>query len=549
MLTCLRISNFALIDFLELEFNKGFAVITGETGSGKSILLNALDLILGARADFSVIGPDSTKSFVEAEFTLNDTFQSFFLSADLDFSSSTVIRREINTLGKSRAFINDTPVSLTLLRSLTAQLINIHSQYNTLELKEKAFQLDVLDCLAGLENEKSQFTERFDRWKSKKQLLESTRKDFEESVKWIDYNQFQLSELNELDLTNSDYQLIEDELNTLQNIESLKVNSYQISQVLIDENGVYSRVQSLKSTLEKSNVRNATLEEFINRLNALLPELKDIGEEAENFAEELRMDPDKISENIIRLDAFNRILTKHHKNSQDELIQFQNELSSEVFNADQLRENLEILEADFQQEQDELIILAGVLHHKRLSAISPISSNIQNILGELKMPDTLLLFQLSQSKVLSPSGNTEVNLLFSANKGIAPVGIEKAASGGELSRVMLALQKLISEKRQLPTILFDEIDTGVSGEVAHKMAALLGSMSANSQLIAITHLPQVAAKANHHAKVSKENKEDRISSKVSWLNSEQKIIEIARLMSGETITDAAIENAKNLILN
>ncbi len=549
MLAFLRISNFALIDFIELEFKNGFTVITGETGSGKSILLGALDLILGGRADFTVIGPDSSKCFVEAEFQIEETFQSFFEENDIDFNVCTLIRREINVQGKSRAFINDTPVSLHVLRGLTTQLVNIHSQYNTLELKDKSYQLDILDCLADIEYDKTAYLGLFHRWKSKQQLLLVQQEKYEERLKWLDYNQFQLNELAELNLGKLDFSQIENELHTLENSESLKSNFYHLAQTIQAESGIYSSLISLKSILDKNNVSNANLNALKDRLASIILELKDIGEEAENFADNLEMNPDKIIQLTGYLDAFNRMLSKHQKQSQEELKVLMNELTNSVDDTDLMREELEQLNREVQQEYDELIIRAGILHNNRLNAVGPISKAIEAILTELKMPDTLLLFQLTKSEHLTVSGNTEIQLLFSANKGISPISIEKAASGGELSRVMLALQKLISEKRQLPTILFDEIDTGVSGEVAHKIASLLGSMSNEAQLFAITHLPQVAAKANHNAKVEKMQKGERTISKVEWLAGEEKVTEIARLMSGEIITPAAIENARNLILN
>ncbi len=549
MLACLRISNFALIDYVELEFKNGFTVITGETGSGKSILLGALDLILGERADFSVIGPDNSKCYVEAEFLLTETFLSFFEANDLDFLPTTIIRREISIQGKSRAFVNDTPVSLQQLKSITAQLVNIHSQYNTLELKDKMYQLDILDCLAGLEKDKVEYLSRFSQYKINKQELESQTKIYEDRLKTIDYNQFQFNELAELNLTQVDFNLIENELNTLENVESLKASFFHLAHVFQADTGIYSSLISLKAELERNTISNTKLDELKIRLSNLLPEIKDIGEEAESLAENLEMNPAKIIQLTTQLDGFNRLLIKHQKKSQDELIQLMNELGQSVDDTDTLRNDLELLSRKVEQEYDELIIRAGILHNNRLTAVGPISKSIQGILSELKMPDTVLMFQLNQLDSLSSTGNTEIQLLFSANKGISPVLIEKAASGGELSRVMLALQKLISEKRQLPTILFDEIDTGVSGEVAHKIASLLGSMSDKAQLFAITHLPQVAAKANHHAKVSKSQKGDRIISRVEWLSESEKVNEIARLMSGEVITDAAIENAKNLISN
>jgi DNA repair protein RecN (Recombination protein N) len=549
MLSILRISNFALIDYLEFNLSTGFSVITGETGSGKSILLHALNLILGERADFSVIGPENTKCFVEAEFQIGESFSDFFESNDLDFSPLVFVRREINTQGKSRAFINDTPVSLSILREFSSRMVIIHSQYNTLELKEKEFQLDVLDCLAGLKTELKNYQEKYQNWRRHKNELEKLKTEFLNQSKLLDYNQFQLNELLELNLHLIDYTKMEVELNEIENAEELKSIFHQISESLASESGVYSQIASLKSSLDRVRINSSKLAELKLRIQSLLPELKDITEEADQFLEELSVNPQRQEELTNALDQYNRVISKHQKRTQQELLEYQSELENMVDHSGDLQEKIEKLEITVQQEFDDATILAGVLHSKRVNAVHSISISIQTILSELNLKDTLLLFQLRDSGHLNLLGTTEIDLLFSANKGIAPISIEKAASGGELSRVMLALQKLISEKRQLPTMIFDEIDTGVSGEVAHKMASLLGSMSSQTQLVAITHLPQVAAKAKQHAKVSKFQKGDRVISKVQWLNETEKIEEIARLMSGEKITDAAIQNAKNLILN
>jgi DNA repair protein RecN (Recombination protein N) len=549
MLSILRISNFALIDYLELNLSNGFSVITGETGSGKSILLHALNLILGERADFSVIGPENTKCFVEAEFQIGESFSDFFESNDLDFSPLVFVRREINTQGKSRAFINDTPVSLSILREFSSRMVIIHSQYNTLELKEKEFQLDVLDCLADLKTELKNYQEKYQNWTRHKNELEKLKTEFLNQSKLLDYNQFQLNELLEINLHLIDYTKMEVELNEIENAEELKSIFHQISESLASEAGVYSQIASLKSSLDRVRINSSKLAELKLRIQSLLPELKDITEEADQFLEELSVNPQRQEELTNALDQYNRVISKHQKRTQQELLEYQSELENMVDHSGDLQEKIEKLEITVQQEFDDATILAGVLHSKRVNAVHSISISIQTILSELNLKDTLLLFQLRDSGHLNLLGTTEIDLLFSANKGIAPISIEKAASGGELSRVMLALQKLISEKRQLPTMIFDEIDTGVSGEVAHKMASLLGSMSSQTQLVAITHLPQVAAKAKQHAKVSKFQKGDRVISKVQWLNETEKIEEIARLMSGEKITDAAIQNAKNLILN
>jgi DNA repair protein RecN (Recombination protein N) len=386
-------------------------------------------------------------------------------------------------------------------------------------------------------------------WKTHKLELEKLKSEFLDQSKLLDYNQFQLSELEALNLRQVDYLRIEEELNEIEHAEELKQTFHSISVSLGSEVGVHAQLAALKSSLERVRINSSKLAEIKSRIQTIIPDVKDILEEAEQFLDELSINPQRQEELTLALDQYNRIISKHQKKNQQELVELQTELAKMVDYSSDIEDEIEKLENVVQQEYDDAIIFSGVLHSKRVNSVNSISSSIQRILEDLNLKDTLLLFQLRDSGQLSNFGTTEIDLLFSANKGIAPISIEKAASGGELSRVMLALQKLISEKRQLPTMIFDEIDTGVSGEVAHKMASLLGSMSSHTQLLAITHLPQVAAKAKHHARVSKIQKGERVISQVEWLIEDRKIEEIARLMSGEKITDAAIQNAKNLILN
>jgi DNA repair protein RecN (Recombination protein N) len=403
--------------------------------------------------------------------------------------------------------------------------------------------------LADLKTDLKNYQLKYQDWKKHSNELTKLKIELLDQSKLLDYNQFQLTELTELNLQQVDYKKIEEELNEMEHAEELKLTFHTISETLGSEAGIYTQLASLKSSLDRVRINSSKLAELKSRILTLLPEVKDILEEADQFLDTHIISPSRQDELTFKLDQYNRIISKHQKRTQEELLEFQFELEKMVIHSGNLEERIEKLENIVQQEFDDATILAGILHSKRVDSVNSISSSIQSILGELNLKDTLLLFQLKDSGVLTQFGTTEIDLLFSANKGIAPIAIEKAASGGELSRVMLALQKLISEKRELPTMIFDEIDTGVSGEVAHKMASLLGSMSSQTQLVAITHLPQVAAKAKQHAKVMKIQKGERIISQVNWLNDSEKIEEIARLMSGEKITEAAIQNAKNLILN
>jgi DNA repair protein RecN (Recombination protein N) len=548
MLRILRISNFALIDEVQIDFNSGYTVITGETGSGKSILLNALNLILGERADFSVIGTKNSKASVEAEFTISEKFKFFFEEHDLDFDSQLLVRREINKEGKSRCFINDTPVQLNVLRSLTVLLIQIHSQYNTLELKSKSYQLELIDILAGLEKERIAFSTDFKELSNLYRLLAKKQEELSDILQAQDYNLFVLSELKSLRLDAIDYSFIESELSRLENSENLKAVFSQLIS-LTDENGIFEQLQTIKGLIDKNIYLDTNLNAIKSRLDVVLIELKDLSNDSFRHFDNAHAEPKQLVELITSLDAFNSALSKHRVQDQEQLKLFEEDLRTKVETVDALNSEVEQVTKQVAQLEKLLREKATILHEKRIKAEGPILKNLQGILLDLKLPHTTLDFNLSLNNELNSFGLTNSSFLFSANFGIDPIPIEKAASGGELSRLMLALQRLVSEKRDLPTILFDEIDTGVSGEVAQKIGVLLKQMGSKVQLIAISHLPQVAAKAEHHLYVSKELENKQMKTNVEYLYDEDRINEIARLMSGEKITDAAKINAENLISN
>ena len=548
MLRILRISNFALIDEVQIDLNSGYTVITGETGSGKSILLNALNLILGERADFSVIGTKNSKASVEAEFTISEKFKFFFEEHDLDFDRHIIVRREINKEGKSRCFINDTPVQLYVLRSLTVLLIQIHSQYNTLELKSKSYQLELIDILAGLEKERIAFSTDFKELSNLYRLLAKKQEELSDILQAQDYNLFVLSELKSLRLDAIDYSFIESELSRLENSENLKAVFSQLIS-LTDENGIFEQLQTIKGLIDKNIYLDTNLNAIKSRLDVVLLELKDLSNDSLRHFDNAHAEPKQLVELITSLDAFNSALSKHRVQDQEQLKLFEEDLRTKVETVDALNSEVEQVTKQVAQLEKLLREKATILHEKRIKAEGPILKDLQGILLDLKLPHTTLDFNLSLNNELNSSGLTNCSFLFSANFGIDPIPIEKAASGGELSRLMLALQKLISEKRDLPTILFDEIDTGVSGEVAQKIGILLKQMGSKVQLIAISHLPQVAAKAENHLFVSKELENKQMKTNVEYLYEQDRINEIARLMSGEKITDAAKINAENLISN
>jgi DNA repair protein RecN (Recombination protein N) len=548
MLITLNIQNFALIEEAQLNFQSGFTVITGETGSGKSILLGALNLILGERADYGVIRDKAAKTFVEATFKIKGFgLEDFFNQNDLDFADETVIRREITALGKSRAFVNDTPVQLNILKELSEKLVHIHSQHHTLELKNPQFQLDLLDVLADNTSLRQTFKKTFLDWKKINQTLVQKRAVFAKLLQDADYNRFQWEELNQLNLDAEDYESLENELASFEKMEDLKAAFASTNFLIAEENGISDRLSVLKSNLEKVQHLNPALKSLSERVVASLIELRDIAEEAELQLENLESNPQRQVELTEKIDVYNRALRKHQVNNQSELLEIFKTLSEAQSSTDELESEIEQLAKQAGKLDAEVQKIASELHKSRVQNAPKVSKQLIAVLDELKLVDTKIIFDLSVATKMDENGNSSLTLLFSPNPGIAPKPIEKAASGGELSRFMLALQLLLSAKKQLPTLLFDEIDTGVSGEVAQKIGVVLQKMGAQMQVMAITHLPQVAGKGMNHWKVQKVNAKGSTLTEVIELNQNQRIEEIARLMSGENINEAALQNAKALM--
>ncbi len=548
MIRHLSIKNFALIKELTLSFDQGFTVITGETGSGKSIFLNSLNLLSGERADFSVIGTDGDKSVVEAVFNTEGlVFDELYAENDLEVEDELIVRREISKTGRSRAFINDTPVQLGVMRQFMTKLIYIHSQYNTIELKDPEYQLEILDILAGLTEEKDRFQKKFTFYKKQKQKLESLKTEQQKTIQEKDYIDFQLKELESLQLEKTDYKSIEEEYSFIENSEKIKGALQAVSEMNEGDGSLVGGLIRAKNALDKIDVKSDRLKDLHERLSSLLIEIKELSSEASEIAYDLESPKMSREELENKLDRYNLVLNKHGLKDQSELIIFMTELQTRVTIEVGMLEEILLVEKEVEDLNSELIILAKDLHNTRKDSVDSIELKIKSLLSDLKLPETILHFQLEERGTINDQGITDLKMYFSANKGVAPVLIEKAASGGELSRVMLALQRLISEKKQLPTVLFDEIDTGVSGEVAQKIGELLLKMGSNMQLMAISHLPQVAARSQHHLKVEKSTMDESTFTSIRKLSKEESIEEVARLMSGERIDSAAIENAKVLM--
>lgn len=545
MLRSLRIQHFALIDEVQLHFEQGFTVFTGETGSGKSIILAATQLILGERADLQVIAPGAKKAIVEAVFEISEGYLPFFQENDLDFEVQTLVRREIATEGKSRAFINDVPVSLQVLKQLTSHLLQIHSQYNTLELKSKKYQLALTDLLLGLDQRRAEFSTQFQYFQQLHKQVEVLQNEFDNARAQQDYNQFLLEELQSLNLDDPKIQHLDQELDRFANAAQLEEAQAALASML-DDNGPYAQLYARKASIDKVKGIDSEMQTFAQRLDQILIELKELSRDAEASSYQ-DIDPSQLPALEALQDKINSALLKHRVRDVQDLRALQNELALKSQGLEEQELALNTLKEELQLLQDQLWLNAIQLHQQRLDGVEQLAQKLELILQDLKLPHTKLAFDLQQTEQLNASGCTQIDLLFSANLGHNPVPVERAASGGELSRLMLALQKMSSEKKALPTIIFDEIDTGVSGDVALKIGKLLNEMSANGQCMAISHLPQVAARAAHHFLVQKSVVAKRMQTQVSPLTSEARVEEIARLLSGEAITDAALANAEVLL--
>lgn len=548
MLRNLHVENFALIDSLNLQFESGFTVLTGETGSGKSILLGALNLILGERADFGVIRDPNKKTSVEATFDLsNFGLESLFEQEDLDYSTETVIRREINAQGKSRAFINDTPVQLSVLKMIAERLIHIHSQHHTLELKNKRFHLELLDELAENNTLLNSFKQIYTSWKASSKMLSERKDELANRMKVADYNRFQCEELESLQLENVDYEALENEFKKLENLETISQAIQSFLNETTGERAILSSLQNALHALDKIKAFDPKVSSFHERVSSVKIELKDVADELEATFSDLEVSPNRKFELEEQLNTFYKVVKKHGLSTQQELIELFETLLQDSNSFSQLEEEIQALEKKCDSLHKQLLKEGKELSSKRKSGAEQVSKALTERLKELKLEQTKLYFEVEDLERCDETGFNQVTLYFSPNPGVSPKPVDKAASGGELSRLMLAIQVLLSTKKQLPSILFDEIDTGVSGEVAEKIGHVLRNMSNHMQVFAVTHLPQVAAKGKNHWRVEKNSLQGSTHTNVIPLNEQERVHEIARLMSGTNINEAALNHARELM--
>jgi len=555
MLEKLVINNYALIDNLEISFDKGLNILTGETGAGKSIILGALSLILGQRAESRYFFNQQKKCVIEGIFSINGFhLKNFFQENELDYETETILRREITADGKSRAFINDTPVTLAIIKQLGEKLIDIHSQHATLEINDPDFQLLVVDSVSGHGELLNDYRSKYRAYKKSVAKLQQLMSENDKAKSDLDYYQFQFDELEKANLANDDQEKLEQELYTLNNAEEIKRNL--LGAFYLMQDGETAALLQLReaghhlSTLEKFNPEIAELHE---RLKSALIELKDIASEIENIEQRTHTDEAKAVEINDRLSLMYNLQKKHHVGTNAELLLLQEELSEKIQQALFGDEEIEKLQKQIAAEKEELEKLAKLLSANRSKAIPDIEKQVVEALAEIGMPNSTLKIESSPLAAkagdshLGPDGSDQVRFLFSANKGHALAEMSKVASGGELSRLMLSIKSLIAKYTALPTIIFDEIDTGISGEVANKVGQIMERLAGNLQVITITHLPQIASKGQSHYFVYKDNESAATYTRIRQLDKQERVVEIAKMLSGDKPGESALQNARELL--
>ncbi|MGB0974431.1 MAG: DNA repair protein RecN [Flavobacteriaceae bacterium] len=551
MLTQLSIKNFALIGHLEVSFKDGFSIITGETGAGKSILLGGLGLILGKRADLSVINDTSVKCVVEAEFDVeNYNLQKLFSQAELDYESQTIIRREILPSGKSRAFINDTPVSLQVLKTISEHLIDIHSQHQTLQLTDNGFQFEVIDALAKNDAKLQAYAKALKSYKNAKNELQELI-SLEQSAKDTqDYNSFLLNELLEAKLEALNQDELEQELEQLNNVEEIQQQLLKANQLCANEQiGVLDLLSELKHSLRGISNFSSSYNALYERVTSVHIEVEDVFGEIEQEQEAVEANPQRLEEVTTLLNTLQSLYQKHNVNTVTDLLTIQNDLDEQVGKVANLDYEISEKQKDVDIQEAQTRLIADEISERRIQAIPKLKQQLEKILKNLGMENAQFEIQINREDQFLSNGVDVLSFLFSANKGGNFNELKKAASGGELSRIMLAIKAILSKYKKLPTIMFDEIDTGVSGDVAHKMGMLMQYMSENMQVFSITHLSQIASKGVAHFKVYKEDVAGKTRSDLKELTQEERVNEIAEMIGGKDLTASAINHAKELLSN
>ncbi len=549
MIQSISVSNYALIDSLEIDFERGFNIITGETGAGKSILLGALSLILGQRADSSVLRDKNRKCVVEGCFSIQSYgLEEFFKAEELDYAEPCILRREITVSGTSRAFINDTPVTAKTLRELGIRLVDIHSQHQNLELGNNQFQLKVVDWVAGNSGLLLEYGTHFRRFRELQNELKSLEELAAQSRADLDYFQFQYKQLDEARLKEQEQQELEEEQEKLTHAEEIQTTFGSIADQL--ENGEQNLLALIKEMLQQINRVKAFYSGasgLYERLESAYIEMKDIASEAQLVTEQVENNPEKLQQVTERLDLLYSLQQKHRVSTIAELIGIRDELDGKIQQVSSYDSQIELLQKQLQQLNVLLTDLATRLNESRKGVAGIIEQKVSAVLHELGMPHARLVLDFSSLDHFSETGIDRVNFLFSANKNAVPEDIAKVASGGEISRLMLAIKTLLTDAKSLPTIVLDEIDTGISGEVALKTGQIIGRLSETAQVINITHLPQIAAQGTHHYFVYKSDEGEQTVTSIRKLSEEERIVELAKMLGGENYSETALKTAREML--
>jgi DNA repair protein RecN (Recombination protein N) len=544
MLKWLKIKNYLLIENLDIEIPDGFITITGETGAGKSILLGAVSMLTGKRADTSALLDKSLKSVIEAGIAINENMKPFFERYDLDFDTETILRREISGLGKSRAFINDTPVNLDHLKQLTGRVIDIHSQHQSLLITRAGFRLEVLDSFAGTHKELNAYNQVFDKYTATTSELKTLTEKYKEAVREKDYLQFQFDQMEKAGLEPGELETLETEESALDHAEDIQAAFREsLNAIRDDEQNCLDMLKCVRNALDNIKVHYDPASAYINRIDSVIIELNDLAGSFEVDADEIQYDPNRLAQVKERLNLLNDLLLKHQKTSLKELIQYRDEISEKLLAMDTDSSRMDDLRTNAEELYKEVISKGVKLRKKRRDAVKGFENKLTGMLSYLGMPEAVFKVRMEERETPAANGLDMVDFLFTANKDISPHPIAKVASGGEMSRLMLCLKTIIAEKLSMSSIIFDEIDSGVSGNIAGKMGNMMLQLANKAQVINITHLAQVAALGSVQFHVEK-NKQGITIKK---LTGEQRLMEIARMSSGENLTDAAVEHARNLL--
>ncbi|MEE2770825.1 MAG: DNA repair protein RecN [Bacteroidota bacterium] len=549
MLTALSIKNYALIEDINMSLDKGFTIMTGETGAGKSIILGALGLLLGDRADFSAIRNPEKKCVIEGSFGIvNYKLEKFFEKEDLDYEPNSIIRREILPSGKSRAFINDTPVKISALQKLGSYLIDIHSQHETLSLGNAGYQFDVIDTIAGNEAVLIQYKKELRNFKALQARFAELKEEQARAAREYDYNVFLLNELEEAHLKEGMQDELEERYEELNNVEELTENlNAAINNLQQEEIGSLETLKSIRNSLSKISQFSTSYESFYERVNSVIIELDDLETEMTSALDRIEANPEELEMVNQKLQLIYNLQKKHNAENVEELIAITESLRKEVSVTENAENSLKEIQREIEAKKEELQKIASELHAKREKIIPVFVEQTEKILADLGMPNARLKIQLDQTAEFLTNGQDKLEWFLAANKGGTFKEMKKAASGGELSRIMLAVKSILAAQSNLPTIIFDEIDTGVSGDIASRMGEILQKMGANMQVIAITHLPQIAGKGSSHFKIYKEDNDDATQTKIVKLGENQRVEELALMLGGNTKSESALAHAKALL--